>query len=64
MAALHHLRDEEELDAEIAVARADVARFTGAARRPWNEQQGRKVRSQLHVARIHLARLERLKGPA
>lgn len=51
-------------DVELDQARADVARLTGASRRPWNEQQGWKVRRQLAAARLHLARLERLRSAA
>lgn len=64
MAALHHLYDDVELDQEIEQARADVSRLTGASRRPWNEPHGRKLRYQLKLARLHLARLERLRSAA
>jgi len=65
MAALDsNFLDDVELDRELEACRADVARFTAASRRPWNEQQGTKVRAQLKVARIHLARLERLRSAA
>lgn len=62
MAAVAHLYDAESLEDEIARAERVLANLRGFARRPWNEQQGKKLGWQISACERHLARLERLRG--
>lgn len=64
MVALSHLESDAELDDEITRIRAVLANLRRFAKRPWNEQQGQKLRWQVRACERHLARLERRRGTA